>query len=105
MQYVPLNKDLQKKTLGVHRSDRIQYSLWALTHADLQCSGSKPFSSLENLPPGQTIFDGQNVKQSMRAFAYPTNNITEALFSSEKWKVFGTVALSFVCDKYYLIIN
>jgi len=28
-----------------------------------------------------------------------------ALFSSEKWKVFGTVALSFVCDKYYLIMN
>jgi len=28
-----------------------------------------------------------------------------ALFSSEKWKVFGTVVLSFVCDKYYLIID
>jgi hypothetical protein len=30
---------------------------------------------------------------------------TRALFSSEKWKVFGTVALSFVCDKYYPIID
>ena len=28
-----------------------------------------------------------------------------ALFSSEKWKVFGTVALSFVCDKYYPIMD
>ena len=25
--------------------------------------------------------------------------------SSEKWKVFGTVAFSFVCDKYYPIID
>ena len=30
---------------------------------------------------------------------------TQALFSFEKWKVFGTVALSFVCDKYYLIMD
>jgi len=30
---------------------------------------------------------------------------TKALFSSENWKVFGTVALSFVCSKYYLIID
>jgi len=29
----------------------------------------------------------------------------QALFSSEKWKLFGTVALSFVCDKYYSIID
>ena len=28
-----------------------------------------------------------------------------ALFSSEKWKVFGTVALSFVYDKYYPIMD
>ena len=28
-----------------------------------------------------------------------------ALFSSEKWNFFGTVALSFVCDKYYPIIG
>jgi len=28
-----------------------------------------------------------------------------ALFSSEKWKIFGTVALSFVYDKYYPIID
>jgi len=31
--------------------------------------------------------------------------ISSALFSSEKWKLFGTVALSFVCDKYYPIMN
>ena len=30
---------------------------------------------------------------------------TWALFSSEKWKVFGTIALLFVCDKYYPIID
>ena len=30
---------------------------------------------------------------------------SEALFSSEKWKDFGTVALSFVYDKYYPIID
>ena len=29
----------------------------------------------------------------------------KALFSYEKWKVLGTVALSFVCDKYYSIID
>ena len=29
----------------------------------------------------------------------------QALFSSENWKVFETVALSFVCGKYYLIID
>jgi len=28
-----------------------------------------------------------------------------ALFSSEKPKVFGIVTLSFVCDKYYLIMD
>jgi len=28
-----------------------------------------------------------------------------ALFSSEKFSLFGTVALSFVCDKYYLIMD
>jgi len=30
---------------------------------------------------------------------------TEALFSSEKILDFGTVALSFVCDKYYPIVD
>jgi len=30
---------------------------------------------------------------------------TKASFSSEKWKIFGTVAVSFVCDKYYPIID
>lgn len=51
----------------------MQCSLWALTHAG--CSVVGPgHSSLENLPPCQTIFDRQNVNQSMRAFAYPTNN-------------------------------
>ena len=29
----------------------------------------------------------------------------KALFSSEKISVFGTVALSFVCDKYYPIMD
>ena len=28
-----------------------------------------------------------------------------SLFSFEKWKVFGIIVLSFVCDKYYLIID
>ena len=32
-------------------------------------------------------------------------NPASALFSSEKWKVFGTIAISFVCDKYYLIMD
>jgi hypothetical protein len=32
-------------------------------------------------------------------------NQTKALFSSEKISDFGTVAISFVCDKYYLIID
>ena len=31
--------------------------------------------------------------------------IAWALFSSEKRKVFSTVALSFVCDKYYPIMD
>jgi len=31
--------------------------------------------------------------------------ITWALFTSEKISDFGTVALSFVCDKYYLIMD
>ena len=31
--------------------------------------------------------------------------IAQALFSSEKWKVFGTVTLSFVCNKYYPIMD
>ena len=31
--------------------------------------------------------------------------LPKALFSFEKWKVFGTVALSFVCDKYYSIME
>ena len=30
---------------------------------------------------------------------------TWALFSSEKWKLFGTVALLFVCNKYYPIMD
>jgi len=31
--------------------------------------------------------------------------LTKALFSSEKISDFGTLALSFVCDKYYPIID
>jgi len=34
-----------------------------------------------------------------------TLQMSRALFSSEKWKVFGTVALSFVCDNIYLIMD
>jgi len=30
---------------------------------------------------------------------------SKALFSSQKWNVFDTVAFSFVCDKYYLIMD
>jgi hypothetical protein len=43
----------------------------------------------------------QQVAMEVFAFLF----LAEALFSSEKWKVFGTVALSFVCDKYYPIIE
>ena len=35
--------------------------------------------------------------------AYASTNM--ALFSSKKWKKFGTVALLFVCDKYYSIMD
>ena len=34
-----------------------------------------------------------------------TARVTIALFSSEKISNFGTVALSFNCDKYYLIMD
>jgi len=34
-----------------------------------------------------------------------TTHKDNALFSSEKISNFGTVALSFVCDKYYLIMD
>ena len=32
-------------------------------------------------------------------------SVSEALSSCEKWKVFGTVALLFVCNKYYPIMD
>ena len=39
------------------------------------------------------------------SFASPVNDCFWALFSSEKISDFGTVALSFVCDKYYPIMD
>ena len=35
----------------------------------------------------------------------PVREPPRALFSFEKWKIFGTVAISFVCDKYYPIMD
>ena len=35
----------------------------------------------------------------------PSDLTSWALFSSEKISDFGTVAFSFVCDKYYLVTN
>jgi len=42
----------------------------------------------------------QRLKTILRLFY-----VARALFSSEKFLFFGTVSLSFVCDKYYPIMN
>ena len=47
----------------------------------------------------KVLFTRKNITERVR------DSVVKALFSSEKISDFGTVALSFVCDKYYLIMD
>lgn len=57
-------------------------------------------STLENLPPCQTIFAGQNVKQSMRAFASyqqyqrETNYCLQPLNIAQQWPISEQLVLA-----------
>ena len=58
------------------------------------------------LPPltATRLFHGHSFDLASSLFSFEGKK-KEVLFSSEKWKFFGTVVLSFVYDKYYLIMN
>jgi len=49
-----------------------------------------------------TRFD---VTENLKNFLVFQSELSRALFSSEKISDFGIVALSFVCDKYYPIMD
>jgi len=84
----------------IDRATRIQLAVW---------HGA---GVTEDIGLGQAIDPGDTARHTAAAQASPASSVgctppphTRALFSSENWKVFRTVALSFVCGKYCPIID
>jgi len=80
-----------------------QSTEFTLTNTFLRISGK----SLILLPsfPTELVRKMTAEQEYSRPVPRSADPLMKALFSSENWKVFGTVALSFVCSKYCLIIN